>query len=286
MTRSERTIRTSHADLRVTESGGAGAPILMLHGSGSCRQVFDAQLASRLGERRRLIVPDLPGHGESSDAIAPERTYTLTGLADCMGELMAELGIARALVFGWSLGGHIGIEMLSRGAGVAGLMISGAPPVGRGPLGMLRGFQTSFDLLLASRPNYSDKDVRRYAQLCYGEAAAPALVAAIRRSDGRMRSIFSRSMMRGDGADQRRTVEAAAVPVAVVNGAEDPLVRMSYVASIRYSTLWRNLCHVVPDAGHSPFLQQPAAFNALFADFAADVAAFRSPQAQPFAQSA
>jgi pimeloyl-ACP methyl ester carboxylesterase len=44
-------------------------------------------------------------------------------------------------VFGWSLGGHIGIEMVLRFPGMRGLMITGAPPVG--PNNMAQGFTSS-----------------------------------------------------------------------------------------------------------------------------------------------
>ena len=58
---------------------------------------------------------------------------------------------------------------------VAGLMLTGAPPVSRGPIGMLRGFHASWDMLLASKEVFSARDVERYAQLCYGDNATPEL---------------------------------------------------------------------------------------------------------------
>ncbi len=54
------------------------------------------------------------GHGESDDAIDPIETYTRPGLADAAIELLRRIGVAQAAVFGWSFGGHIGIEMMTR----------------------------------------------------------------------------------------------------------------------------------------------------------------------------
>src|SRR5690606_7899674 len=132
----------------------------------------------------------------------PAHDYTIPGLADCVSDVLAALRIERLAVFGWSLGGHVVIEMLHRRVGICGLMLTGTPPLPRGPLGMLRGFHANWDVLLASKEHYSQRDIERYALLCYGDDPPPELVEAIRRADGRFRPVLARSMMRGEGADQ------------------------------------------------------------------------------------
>jgi hypothetical protein len=62
-------------------------------------------------------------------------------------------GVAEAVVFGWSLGGHIGIELMSRFPGMRGLMISGAPPVSHNQ--MSKGFNASPHLGVAGNPELS-----------------------------------------------------------------------------------------------------------------------------------
>jgi len=52
-----------------------------------------------------------------------------------------------------------------------------------------------------------------------------------------------------------------------------PPARLSYVAGLHYRNLWGNVCHIIPDAGHAPFWDQPAQFNELLGAFAADVVA-------------
>src|SRR5262249_49338094 len=122
-------ITTSHGSLAVEDSGRSGIPVLLIHGNSLCRHVFRNQMQGQLAKSHRFIAFDLPGHGESSHAIDPKRSYTRPGLADATVELLDKLDITEAIVFGWSLGGHIGIEMISRFPGMRGLMISGAPPV-------------------------------------------------------------------------------------------------------------------------------------------------------------
>jgi pimeloyl-ACP methyl ester carboxylesterase len=271
MHRIERTIHTATAEIRATETEGAGFPLILLHGSGADRHVFEPQFQSQLAERHRLVAIDLPGHGESTNAFDPTDGYTLPGYAEAVGQALTGLGISRAVIFGWSLGGHIGIELMSEHPElVAGLMLTGTPPVGRGPIGMLRGFHASWDMLLASKEVFSERDVERYARLCYGDAATPALKAAIRRTDGRSRVFLARSLMRGDGADQKQAVETTHVPVAIVCGQHDPLIRLSYLAGLRYNTLWDGHVHMLPGAGHAAFRDDPDRFNALLMRFAAD----------------
>jgi pimeloyl-ACP methyl ester carboxylesterase len=73
----------------------------MIHGNSFCRGVFRHQLQSPLTANHRLIAFDLLGHGESSNAPDPERTYTVEGLADAAVELLGKRGIANAIVLGW-----------------------------------------------------------------------------------------------------------------------------------------------------------------------------------------
>src|SRR5206468_510625 len=91
--------------------------------------VFRNQMEGPLGQRYRMLAPDLPGHGDSSDAVDPVRSYSMPGYADAMVEVLSLMGIDKAIVFGWSLGGHNGLEMISRFPGLLALMITGTPPV-------------------------------------------------------------------------------------------------------------------------------------------------------------
>jgi 3-oxoadipate enol-lactonase len=92
------------ARLRVFE-GGDGPALLLVHGYGGAAWNFDA-MASMLPDRR-LIVPDLPGHGASSPLPAAP---SLAAFADAVGACLD----GPADVFGHSLGGVVALRLAER----------------------------------------------------------------------------------------------------------------------------------------------------------------------------
>lgn len=93
---------------------GDGPPLVLLHGIGSYRGAWSAVL-DRLAAERDVIVPDLPGHGDSS-LLADGRPHDVGALADSLENLFGELGVDRPHVAGNSLGGGIALELARRDA--------------------------------------------------------------------------------------------------------------------------------------------------------------------------
>ena len=256
---------TSHGSIFVECSGRNGPPLLLIHGNSSCGGVFTRQLQSALADRYRLIAIDLPGHGQSEDATDPVRTYSLPGFADCIIELLGILRISEVSILGWSLGGHIAIEMLARFGGIRGLILTGAPPVRRN--GMAEGFVASPGRGLPGRRMLDEAEIDAFARHMFGEPIQPFLREAIRRSDGRCREQMFAAARMGQGVDQRLTIERSTVPLAVINGSADPLIKLDYLDGIAYRKLWNGRCHRLDGAGHAPFWHAADEFNALAGQF-------------------
>ena len=271
MSTSDFTISVDGLLISGRRTGGRGMTVLMLHGSGASKDVFSRQFDSALGKMYDLVAIDLPGHGASQDAIDPAQTYTIRGLAALVGEVVDRLELSHPAIYGWSLGGHVAIELLSQRSDLAGLAIGGTPPIGRGPLAALRGFHTRWDMLLTSKESFSPRDAERYLELCYGESGTTEFLADIKRADGRLRKHVLRSLMRGECADQRRVVETNPIPLAVIDGVDDPIVRRSYVEHLNYAALWGGQCHTISGAAHAPFWEQPDSFNRLLHRFLKDI---------------
>lgn len=272
MSVTEITLTLPQATLSSYQSAGKGYPILMLHGSGANAGVFSAQLNGALGQTHRVIALDLPGHGSSSPARTPQVDYTVTGLADIVARAMDQLDLERAVIMGWSLGGQVAMEMMHRHAHrVAGVMVTGAAPVGHNPLSLLWAFQTRWDMLLAVKPEYTRHDAERFGRLCFGEDISEEQVDMILKTDGRMRAHFGSSLLRRESADERQVIATSPIPLAMVNGSNDPLVRHSYLEGLNYANLWEKTCHTIAGAAHVPFVTHPNTFDALLFRFTADV---------------
>ena len=67
-------LSTSHGSIMVEEAGDGDLPVLLIHGNSLSREVFRNQLGGALSRKYRLVALDLPGHGESSDAVDASRT--------------------------------------------------------------------------------------------------------------------------------------------------------------------------------------------------------------------
>lgn len=266
------TLKTSHADISVTETSGTGLPVLLIHGNSSCKEVFANQLENEMGETYRMIALDLPGHGASGDAHNPSETYTMKGYAQVVLEVLNAMGVTQAVVFGWSLGGHIAIELLPQFQGLAGLMISGAPPVQPTAEGMQAGFKAHPMVGLIGKSELTDEEVAIFSDGAYGPAATPGFDAALRRTDGRARATMFEGLFNGKTSDQRDLVVSSKVPVAVVNGENDPIINTDYVGGLEYASLWDKHCFVFRGEGHAPFLTNPEVFNPIFDRFLMEMA--------------
>jgi pimeloyl-ACP methyl ester carboxylesterase len=238
-----------------------------------CWQVFTGQFESSLSERYRMIAFDLPGHGASEDAREPESSYSIPGYGELALEILDSLGVGEGAVLGWSLGGHVGLEMMAHWSGLRGLMVVGTPPVTPNPAALAEAFLQTPLMAFAGQKEAAPHEAEAYARACCGAAVdrMPALLEAARRTDGRARHCMMNSAMAGKGVDGRRIAETATVPLAVVAGAEDPFVSRRFLLSLDYASLWRGKVHFMEDCGHAPFLDRPAAFNALLDSFLSDI---------------
>ncbi len=90
---------------------GEGPPVIALHGLGGTKMSM-LPLVPALAPSHRLVVPDLPGHGESDKPVATD--YTPRMYARVVRKLMDALGVEHAIVIGNSLGGRVALELAVR----------------------------------------------------------------------------------------------------------------------------------------------------------------------------
>jgi pimeloyl-ACP methyl ester carboxylesterase len=85
------------------EEAGAGEPLILIMGFTGDLQAWAFQVPE-LSKHFRVITFDNRGAGRTS---APDRPYSIAGMAEDTAALMDALGVAKAHVLGFSMGGYI-----------------------------------------------------------------------------------------------------------------------------------------------------------------------------------
>ncbi|TLD24575.1 putative alpha beta hydrolase [Venturia nashicola] len=276
------TIPTSHAILSVTSIGPQDTSstlpaILLIHGNSFDSTIFKFILASPLSKLHRIIALDLPGHGQSANAVNPRRTYNQPGYADCTVELLNILGIKEAVILGWSLGGHIGIEMIPLFPGMKGLMIVGTPPVGHedGELDKAFNFPDGWERSFAARDDVTPAELALLAEAAAdkppgGQDLPCEFYDCVKRTDQKARKLMFHHFAEGKCSDQKKIVRETKVPIAVVNGEKDPFINLEFIEQVEFGNVWTGKCISMPELLHAPFYGDPDGFQKLLESFVED----------------
>jgi pimeloyl-ACP methyl ester carboxylesterase len=246
---------------------GTGPVLLLVHGLGGSYENWRA-VVGPLARDYTVIVPNLPGHGQSG----PGGDYSVGGLAAGLRDLLLILGHRRATLVGHSLGGGVAMqftyqfpEIVERlvlvssggiGPEVSPLLRAATLP-GAGPFiattaPMLR--------LLAPRLNRARKGGRPpntdLAEVVHGYGL---LSDRERRRAflSTVRSVIGIAGQKVSAVD--RLYLAEAVPVLIVWGARDRLVPAHH-AEHAHREIPGSRLEIFEDAGHLPQLEEPTRF--------------------------
>ncbi len=119
------TRRVRGFDLHIYDGPGEGAlpPVVLIHGLGAGGGSFGPMVTALRREVRRVVVPELPGHGFSA---RPDEGARVTPevVLDAVGDALDAMLDQPAVVFGNSLGGAVALGYALRSpARVKGLML-------------------------------------------------------------------------------------------------------------------------------------------------------------------
>ena len=92
------------------EVSGAGDPLVVLHGAYMNIPSMGA-IVPRLAETHRVYALEFQGHGRTTDI---DRPITYQNLADDVAAFMDAVGLAKADVFGYSMGAGAGLQLAIR----------------------------------------------------------------------------------------------------------------------------------------------------------------------------
>jgi pimeloyl-[acyl-carrier protein] methyl ester esterase len=242
------------------EDAGAGDPVVLVHGWAYASGVFD-DLAAVLARRRRVIRPDLRGHGRSSPG-----PFTLPDLAGDLAALADALGLERAVVVGWSLGAQVALAALPRlRPRVAGLVLVSATPRFTLGDGWAHGLPAQSVEVLAHRVRRDPaRAVSRFREgaLVEGELGgadrtrAAALLAGLPLPE-RATALAGLDLLARE--DLRTALPGVDVPALVVHGERDPISPVGAGRALAAALPGARLVEI-PGAGHAPFLSRPGPF--------------------------
>ncbi len=88
------------------EIHGTGEPLILLHGGVGAIEMFGGVLLL-LAEGRQVIAVDLQAHGRTGDI---DRPLSYESMADDIGALIKHVGLEKADVIGYSLGGGVALR--------------------------------------------------------------------------------------------------------------------------------------------------------------------------------
>ena len=265
-------IASAGAALEVAISG-AGPAVLALHGFTGSARTWDP-LADALRGQRRVIAPDLLGHGRS-DAPADPSRYALEAQADDLAGLLTALEAAPADVIGYSMGARLALVLALRHPSIVRGLILESPSAGIADPDE-RARRRAADEILAAR---LERD--GLAEFVDGWEAQPLFASQSGLPDETRARLRTERMahdprglaasLRGAGQGAMAPLDdhlgAIGCPVLVIAGALDPVGldrARSVAAGLRDSRL-----EVVPEAGHAPHLEQPDAFLRLASQYLA-----------------
>ncbi|WP_061027863.1 alpha/beta fold hydrolase [Bradyrhizobium sp. CCH5-F6] len=239
-------------------SGDPGAvPLIFLHGIGGAARAWRRQLAT-FGDRFRAIAWDMPGYGGST----PLASVSIAALADALQQFIEQLGAAKPILVGHSIGGMIVQKWLAQSPTLARAVVLAqtSPAFGKAD----GEWQKSF---IAARLGPLDRGETM-------KSLAPALVNELVGDDpdpngmelarecmGSVPEASYRAMMLAlIGFDQRSTLGNISVPTLLLSGSKDnnaPAPMMAKTATYIPGAEYVELAGV----GHLANLERPGAFD-------------------------
>ncbi len=239
------------------ESVGEGLPIVFIHGSMGNHMSWEFQ--KQLSEKYRLVLLDLPGHGES-DLLDEEISVKL--YADYVAEFVRGLGIEKMVVVGHSLGGAICIQLaLNYPELLRGLVLVGSGA----KLGVLP------TILEALRTNFEESIELAIGGMAFAGNTNPELIEMAKNECLKCKQQVGYSDFAAcNNFDVRERISEINIPTLIIVGAEDKLTPVKWSQYLN-EKISNSSLKIIESAGHMVMIEQPEELNQAMLTFLTDL---------------
>ena len=235
-----------------THNQQAVPPIVLIHGLGLDRTIWHPLVSGHLSDFE-VIMPDMLGHGESD---APQGPYPMSLMAENLAELLETLDISKAIVCGHSMGGYVALAFASQFP----QMLAGLGLITTNAYADSEEKRTGrYDLI---------KKIKEQGAIALAESLAPKLSrdpVVIKKSHqliSKTKPMGLIGALEGMALRPDRTAFLPEVDVpAIVAAGEDDQITNYDEAQLMAEALPQGQFLGLPNVGHMPMLEDPAALG-------------------------
>ena len=227
---------------------GKGEVIVILQGWGTTASLYES-LIRLLSENFRVIAPDFPGFGASTE---PSFAYDTADYADFVLELLKKLGVEEASFIGHSHGGRVLLELASRENVPVSIkklvLIDSAGLVAKKTLSQrirIRTYKCLKQILLTKPVKVMFPTALSSLQKAFGSADYASSSPLMRQS-----------MVKLVNTDYREKLSLIREPTLLIWGEKDDATPL-YMAKIMENAIPDAGLVTVPNGGHFSFVDDP-----------------------------
>lgn len=247
---------------------GAGPPLLLVNGYAASSADWDPTFTAALARSFTLICPDNRGTGDSE--LGDASALSVDAIADDVAALLDALGIERAALVGWSMGGYVvqrlALRSPARARSIA--LLATGPGGGAGvPAEPYVWGQ------LTDHSGTPREQASRLISLLFPPDVAPSvdeqfgdIVAAARATLSPQALAAQERVLAAWQTEPQPAPAADAPPALIVSGALDVIAPPGNADAL--AALWpQSRVEPIAGGGHAFMAQQPEQVAALIADF-------------------
>lgn len=232
------------------EDIGQGTPVVMVHGYPFDHTIW-APVVEALKNEARFILPDLRGFGKSPDT---NEVFTMRLMAEDLRELMDNLELDKAILVGHSMGGYVTLSFAH------------AYPAYLTGLGLVA---TQADADSPERRQsrlVTAREVKRRGMAYVAKSLAPRLTQNVDVQKQltdiilkcRVPSVINALKGMAERCDANPWLATIKEPAVVIAGGQDQLISKQKSQTLA-QMLSKGWLVEIPEAGHVPMLESPAA---------------------------